>query len=94
MSYFANFTEILTNEKSELMICRLFIGQKFRKKFTPTPALYPSSKISDSGEGGGVKIMGRGKKKFARMDIRYNYIPIDVEAGCSFINRLGRIVKP
>ena len=65
-------------------MCRLFIGQKFRKKFTPTPALYPSSKISDSGEGGGVKIM----------DIRYNYIPIDVEAGCSFINRLGRIVKP
>jgi hypothetical protein len=58
VSYFANFTEILTNEKSELMICRLFIGQKFRKKFTPTPALYPSSKISDSG--GGVKIMGEG----------------------------------
>jgi len=51
VSYFANFTEILTNEKSELMICRLFIGQKFRKKFTPTPALYPSSKISDSGGG-------------------------------------------
>ena len=28
------------------------------------------------------------------LDIRYNYIPIDVEAGCSFINRSGRIVKP
>ena len=40
--------EFLTNEKRELMICRLFTGQKFRKKLTPTPALYPSSKISDS----------------------------------------------
>ena len=30
------------------MTWRLFIGQKFRKKITPTPALYPSSKNTDS----------------------------------------------
>ena len=29
-------------------MCRLFIGQKIRKKFTPPPALYPSSKNTDS----------------------------------------------
>ena len=33
-----------------IVMCRLFIGQKFRKKITPTPALYPSSKNTDSGE--------------------------------------------
>ena len=32
--------EISTNEKREIVMCRLFIGQKFRKEFTPTPALY------------------------------------------------------
>ena len=30
------------------MTWRLFIGKKFRKKITPTPALYPSSKNTDS----------------------------------------------
>ena len=31
-------------------MCRLFIGQKHRKKnFSPTPALYPSYKSTDSG---------------------------------------------
>ena len=30
-------------------MCRLFIGKKFRKKIIPNPALYPLSKISDSG---------------------------------------------
>ena len=67
MSYFANFTEILTNEKSELMICRLFIGQKFRKKFTPTPALYPSSKNTDSDNTAAASIgrpYSNGRKRF------------------------------
>ena len=31
-----------------LVTWRLFIGQKLRKNFTPTPALYPSSKNTDS----------------------------------------------
>ena len=30
-------------------MCRLFIGKKFRKKITSTPALYPSSENTDSG---------------------------------------------
>ena len=30
------------------MICSLFIGKKSAKKFIPTPALYPSSKNTDS----------------------------------------------
>ena len=42
------------------MICRLFIGKKFRKKFTPTPTLYPSSKSTDSGEPA-VVLVGVGK---------------------------------
>ena len=29
-------------------MCHLFIGQKFRQKITPTSALYPSSKNTDS----------------------------------------------
>ena len=32
------------------MMCHLFIGKKLRKKFTHTPALYPSSKNTDSGQ--------------------------------------------
>ena len=43
------FLYISTNEKRGLAIFRNFIGLKFRKKFTPTPALYPSSKNTDSG---------------------------------------------
>ena len=31
-------------------MCRLFIGQKFRRKFTPNPARCPSSKNTDSGQ--------------------------------------------
>ena len=32
-------------------MCCLFVGKKFCKKFTPNPALYPSSKNTDSGGG-------------------------------------------
>ena len=37
------------------MLCRLFIGQKFRKKITHTPTLYPSSKNSNSVHSNGDK---------------------------------------
>ena len=51
-----------------LVMCRLFIGQKFRKKFTPTPALYPPSKNTDSERGLGAtafkRVVGRLLQEF------------------------------
>ena len=47
MSYFAIFFVISTNEKSGLVMCRVFIGSKFRKKIHPYPN-YPLSKNTDS----------------------------------------------
>ena len=63
------------------MMCRLFIGQKFRKK------IYPSSKNTDSGRGGGAKSVSKGA---GQLDDKAGMMQWTVDEGKNLLNTLQK----